>query len=192
MFCSNCGQQNDQSAKFCFKCGNQLSVESIIASPSAHSQTQSAEPVAIYAGFWKRLAALILDMIILWPLQLILIIWIADGFGLNKNLATFLVGIPSTWIYFADMESSARQATFGKRALGIKVVDLRGNRISFGRASGRHFGKLVSGLTMFGCLMVAFTKHKQTLHDKMADCLVVNKTVSSVDIQNELKGSASN
>tara|TARA_B100001245_G_C22536040_1_gene269160 strand:- start:219 stop:485 length:267 start_codon:yes stop_codon:yes gene_type:complete len=80
------------------------------------------------------------------------------------------------WIYFAVMESSPTQGTLGKMAIGIKVTDLEGSRISFGRASGRHFGKLISGLILqMGFVMVAFTKKKQGLHDKMASCLVVNK-----------------
>ena len=62
------------------------------------------------------------------------------------------------WLYFAGMESSSKQATLGKMALGIKVTDLQGNRISFWRATGRNFGKLVSVLGLgIGLLMVGFT-----------------------------------
>ena len=78
--------------------------------------------------------------------------------------------------YYALMESSANQATVGKMALGIRVTDLAGNRLTFGRATARHFGKIISGLTLgIGYLMVAFTPSKQALHDIMAGCLVVNR-----------------
>jgi uncharacterized RDD family membrane protein YckC len=74
------------------------------------------------------------------------------------------------------MESSSKQATLGKMALGIIVTDLEGQRISFGKATGRHFSKIVSGIILYiGFIMVAFTEKKQGLHDMMAGCLVVVK-----------------
>ena len=60
--------------------------------------------------------------------------------------------------------------------LGIKVTDLNGRRIGFGKATGRHFGRLLSmAIFLIGCIMIAFTEKKQGLHDEMAGCLVVNK-----------------
>ena len=80
------------------------------------------------------------------------------------------------WIYSAVFESSGKQATLGKMALGIIVTDLSGKRISFGKASGRYFGQFLSGFILgIGFLMIAFTARKQGLHDKLAGCLVVNK-----------------
>jgi uncharacterized RDD family membrane protein YckC len=74
------------------------------------------------------------------------------------------------------MESSERQATFGKIALGIKVTDLNGDRISFAKASGRHFAKIISAIILLiGYIMAAFDSKKQALHDKMAGTLVLNK-----------------
>jgi uncharacterized RDD family membrane protein YckC len=74
------------------------------------------------------------------------------------------------------MESSGSQGTLGKMAVGIKVTDLYGNRIGFGKATGRFFGKIISFfILLVGYLMVAFTQKKQGLHDMMAGCLVVNK-----------------
>ena len=78
------------------------------------------------------------------------------------------------WLYFALMESSSKQATLGKMALGIRVTDVNGNRIGFGRATGRHFAKILSGLILgIGFLMAAFTEKKQALHDMIAGTLVV-------------------
>jgi len=74
------------------------------------------------------------------------------------------------------MESSSRQATLGKMAVGIIVTDLEGNKISFGRATARHWAKVISGLTLFiGYIMTGFTAKKQALHDMIAECLVVVK-----------------
>ena len=79
-------------------------------------------------------------------------------------------------IYFAGMESSASQATLGKQALGLIVTDVNGNRISFGKATGRHFAKWISILTLLiGYLMNTWDSRGQTLHDKIAGTLVVKK-----------------
>jgi uncharacterized RDD family membrane protein YckC len=72
------------------------------------------------------------------------------------------------------MESSAKQATVGKMALGIIVTDLEGRRLGFGRATGRYFAKILSALILgIGFLMAAFTERKQGLHDMVASTLVV-------------------
>lgn len=85
-------------------------------------------------------------------------------------------GIIAGWIYAAGFESSSKQATLGKMALGIKVTDLDGEPVNFGRASGRHLGKIISSIILFiGYLIVPFTQKKQALHDMMAGCLVINK-----------------
>jgi uncharacterized RDD family membrane protein YckC len=78
------------------------------------------------------------------------------------------------WLYSALQESSDAMATVGKRAMGIRVVDLSGEKISFGRATGRYFGKIISTLILLiGFLMQPFTQRKQALHDILAGCLVV-------------------
>jgi uncharacterized RDD family membrane protein YckC len=81
------------------------------------------------------------------------------------------------WLYFAGMESSARQGTIGKSVMSLRVADLEGKRISFGHATGRFFAKIVSGMIPFliGYLMAAFTEKKQALHDLIAGTLVLGK-----------------
>ena len=87
-----------------------------------------------------------------------------------------LLALMLSWIYYASMESSTWQATLGKKILGLKVTDLAGNRISFGRASGRFFGKILSGMILgIGFLMAGFTARKQALHDMLAGCLVLRQ-----------------
>ena len=79
------------------------------------------------------------------------------------------------WLYFAGLESSERQATFGKSAMSLRVTNSEGERLSFGHASGRFFAKLVSGLVPFaiGYIMAGFTAKKQALHDFIAGTLVL-------------------
>jgi uncharacterized RDD family membrane protein YckC len=80
------------------------------------------------------------------------------------------------WAYFAYMESSPRQATFGKAALGLMVIDEGGHRISFARATGRWLAKLLSWASLgIGFYLIGFTEKKQGLHDIIADTCVVYK-----------------
>ena len=82
-------------------------------------------------------------------------------------------------LYFALCESSAWQGTLGKLALGIRVTDLQGKRISFPRALGRYFAKILSAIILgIGFLMVAWIQRKQGLHDMICDTLVLNGRAS--------------
>lgn len=91
-----------------------------------------------------------------------------------------VVGTFISWMYYAGFESSTKQATPGKMALGLKVTSMEGRRIGFGKATGRHFGKIISTfILLIGYIMAGFTEKKQALHDKMAGCLVVADGSSS-------------
>jgi len=85
--------------------------------------------------------------------------------------------IVGQWLDYAWMESSEKQATLGKLALGLVVTNTEGRRISFGRASGRFFAKMITGLIPLGIgyIMAGFTERKQALHHMIASCLVVKK-----------------
>ena len=86
------------------------------------------------------------------------------------------LGTVVEWLYHSLMESSRYQGSLGKMALGIVVTDMSGRRISFGRATARHFSKIVSGLTIYiGFMMAGWTRQKQALHDMIAGCLVIRK-----------------
>jgi uncharacterized RDD family membrane protein YckC len=127
-----------------------------------------------YAGFWRRFAAYIIDAILL----SIVLVPLALVFRDPDQQTTISSPLSTAigWLYFALMESSGRQATLGKMALGIVVTDLEGNRIGFGRATGRYFAKILSALILFiGFIMIAFTQKKQGLHDMIASTLVVKR-----------------
>lgn len=131
--------------------------------------TQNVE----YAGFWARFAAYFLDLAII--MILFLVIGIGASFAggaaaVIGSIVIFLINL----LYFPAMESSARQATFGKSLCGIKVTDLDGGRLSFWRALLRNIAKIISAIPFsIGFLLAAFTKRKQALHDMLAKCLVV-------------------
>jgi uncharacterized RDD family membrane protein YckC len=147
-----------------------------------------AQVTIAYAGFWRRFVAYLIDSIVLSPVIAIVILrpLIARGTVTPDDPVAFLEGSSQqvvaakllitmiSWVYFASLESSAWQGTLGKRILGLYVTDLAGRRISFVRASGRYFGKIISGmLLLLGFVMAGFTAKKQALHDFLAGCLVL-------------------
>ncbi len=131
------------------------------------------EPVR-YAEFWQRVVAYFLDvLIIMVPLQALE--WLILGPKWRDNrTAIFILSVLSGWLYDALQESGPYMATFGKRALGMKVTDMDGHRITFLQATGRHFGKIISGLLFcIGYAMVIWDDKRQALHDKIARTLVL-------------------
>jgi uncharacterized RDD family membrane protein YckC len=133
--------------------------------------------VTEYAGFWRRVAAALIDGLIVGivsaPLTISTMSDTATQTGATSSPFYPIVTV-AQWLYFALMESSSKQATLGKMAIGIRVTDLNGNRIGFGKATGRYFAKILSALILgIGFLMAAFTEKKQALHDMLAGTLVV-------------------
>ena len=200
MFCSACGTENAAGSAYCTRCGARLAGASgsavpplITAPPSpAYASAMPIERPARYAGFWKRFAALIVDWMFLSLVYFAIglatgISWDGDGEMWNTDRTSIAVSLGQLivpWLYWSVMESSAKGATLGKLALGIRVVDLHGQRISFLRATGRFFAKFVSSFILcIGYLMAAFTSRKQALHDLIAGCLVVNRGFEPVDAQ---------
>lgn len=121
----------------------------------------------IYAGFWERFAAAFIDGLILLIPNLFLKYVIPGPPGA-------ILSILAAWLYAAIQESGSAQTTIGKKAMGIKVMSADGQRLSFGQASGRHFGKWISCIILLiGFFMMLWDDKRQTLHDKMADALVV-------------------
>jgi uncharacterized RDD family membrane protein YckC len=85
-----------------------------------------------------------------------------------------LLAFVGQWLYEALLTSSAWQGTIGKKILRLKVVDEAGNRIGFGRATGRFFAKILSSMFMcIGFIMIAFTERKTGLHDMLAGTKVL-------------------
>jgi len=127
-----------------------------------------------YAGFWIRFGAYIIDAIILWIVQVAIgFLLIADYSIFGGNIAMSLFQIVLGIAYFCGMESSSRQATLGKLAVGIKVGDENGQQITFGNALGRYLGKILSALILcIGFMMAGWDDKKQALHDKLASTYV--------------------
>jgi len=145
------------------------------------------QPYAVqtYAGFWWRFLAYLIDTMlsacVFFPMGFILgVVIVASGEKPNSpSMIAARLGLNGfsllvTWLYAALCESSSWQGTVGKKVLGIRVTDLNGQRINFGKATGRHFGKILSAMILgIGFIMIAFTEQKQGLHDIMAGTLVL-------------------
>jgi uncharacterized RDD family membrane protein YckC len=207
MFCSRCGVQVQEGNQFCQVCGQEVGV----AASAAHAAAVSAPPPPVaasapvsaplpYAGFWERVAAYLIDGLILgipFGIVVIVLIFLFGGFGMMMRqspedprtalafaapmVLVFFLGmfffVLLQWLYFAGMESSARQATFGKAVMSLRVVNYEGQRISFAHATGRFFAKIISGIVplLIGYIMAAFTARKQALHDLIAGTLVLKR-----------------
>ena len=126
--------------------------------------------VAAPAGFWLRLAATFIDWL------LITIVNTIVGVLAMALPPLVLLVFFTDWLYRAAFESSRRQATLGKQALGLIVTDEAGRPISFGRATGRYFASIISWLILgIGFMMAGWTQRRQALHDMIAGTLVVKR-----------------
>lgn len=153
-----------------------------------------------YAGFWLRVVAALIDsvaMSLALGILLVPLFFLSGTAGMIGAIAehhgqpdpgviisiiamVFVlasVSVLAQWLYHAYLESGEKQGTWGKQLMGIYVTDLLGNPITFGRASGRFFAKIVTGMIPLGIgyIMAGFTERKQALHDMIASCLVLRR-----------------
>jgi uncharacterized RDD family membrane protein YckC len=197
VYCSKCGAMMAGGAMFCSACGQAFSTPAPSVRPR-NSQAVATVPRVEYGGFWLRFLAYLIDGAVI-SLGVCLVgipLVFLTGFGtflsdvhpeeefndggfwliMGAIFSFIAVCLAATWLYHALMESSEWQATIGKKILDLVVTDLAGNRVSFWRATGRHFAKAVSNMIYpFGHVLAGFTAQKQALHDMLAGCLVLRR-----------------
>ncbi len=176
--CPNCGRENTEEARFCSACGSPLAVVSDTAFPPPAVSLAAAT----YAGFWVRLAAWIIDaVIIVFGTSFVRMFWfrLAGGDGdLGPSFAviggTVITTLLLPALYFVLLTGLKGQ-TLGKMAAGISVVNQEGLVPGVGRAALREtVGKFVSTIALLlGFLWVVWDPEKQGWHDKMAGTHVV-------------------
>jgi uncharacterized RDD family membrane protein YckC len=203
MFCQACGTNVADGTAFCTSCGRPIVGYSVgqsgaVAIAASYPAGVAAESTK-YAGFWLRLVAALLDNIILMvptaPLAILMFASMLPGLALARGNPAFIIAaflprlilfgilmLAVRWLYWALMESSSWQATLGKKAMGLYVTDLEGNRVSFGKASGRFWAGRGLSVVPLGnvyyvvdCICCGFTEKKQAVHDMIAGCLVMRK-----------------
>ena len=206
-FCPQCGAQCAASSAFCQKCGARLTPEAAATSssvaacsyPVAVAPASAATPVlpeSYYGGFWIRVAAYLIDQLLLTAATLPFFLALvfpsilrvmreAEAaqqqpgpeviFSILGSMSLFiLIVFCGNWLYEALLTSSSWQGTVGKRILRLKVTDDFGRKISFGRSTARFFAKILSGWVMYiGFIMAAFMERKRGLHDIICNTQVL-------------------
>jgi uncharacterized RDD family membrane protein YckC len=186
MTCSTCLSPLPDDAAFCNWCG---------------VRTARCLPRPRYAGFWRRVLALLIDLILLAPaFETAKEVWLGQVFTADERNAVAVYAPESTdaspddaemsllwaigeilgmcWIvaapYVIACESSELEGTLGKRLLGLRVTDFDGRRISTARATARYFARWLSFVMWGGGFLVAaFTRRKQTVHDMVTRTVIV-------------------
>jgi uncharacterized RDD family membrane protein YckC len=167
--------------------------------PAQPSWPVPAARAVAYAGFWLRVVAAIIDGIVVSiPLAPFFFLFFASlipslmrsqdpleviAAVLPRLMLFVLVTLAGSWLYWSLLESSAWQATLGKKALGLYVTDISGQQATFARTSGRFFaGRGLSYVPSIGglyflisCICAGLTEKKQAVHDMIAGCLVLRK-----------------
>lgn len=185
MYCPKCGAHNEDVDTMCASCG------------------QPIKKGREFAGFWRRYGANLLDAVILsvvcFLILVVCLVIVLLGVSVTTSGGSSDMSGSIIWIvvmcfgyavcalvallYFAAFESSRYQATLGKIAVGMIVIDLKGNRISFTKAIIRTLSKILSGLILdIGFFMIGFTEKRQGLHDMIAGTTVVMKNTVYLEL----------
>ncbi|MGP4078294.1 RDD family protein [Pseudalkalibacillus sp. R45] len=149
--------------------------------PEPSQTLNSGKTNTVYAGFWIRFWAYLLDLLVIWSLNSLIVkpVWVlldlplSDGgmFSLKAVIAAIIF-----YSYFVLMTRFFAQ-TLGKMLFAIKVVpkDLNENipwiTLLFREVIGRFISKTIF---LIGYIITGFTNEKQSLHDIFADTRVVH------------------
>lgn len=189
MHCPRCGIVMLDDEYSCSNCGYLTDIAVAAHLVEAEPETKT---IPYYAGFWRRFFALVLDLILLIVGEMVVLLTIGGSIALITLLGkkevpfemirSFFGGFGLilffviNWLYFVLMESSSKQATFGKMMMKIIVTDMNEKRITTGKANARYWCKVISGFTLsLGFVMAGFTLKKQAFHDKIVKTLVLNE-----------------
>lgn len=141
------------------------------AAGTGSAASNSAVAGMEFASFGQRLAAILIDMIILAiPISLldaVLSVMLPPMISQNAGSIAMLA-------YYIYMPTTTKGGTLGKTLMHIKIVDYSGNVIKFDRSLGRYFAQILSALPLCaGYFSMLFDPQHQTWHDKLAKTYVV-------------------
>jgi uncharacterized RDD family membrane protein YckC len=178
--CRICGYDNPPEARFCGNCGSSLVAKAKPPLPAAITARVSRVAAGEYVGFWIRFAAAIIDTLVVYLASSVL------SFILSYFLFPGWYGglfiVPPFLLLYYWLFTGLKGQTLGKRVLGIKVVNVQGDRPELGVSALREvLGKLVSCIALcIGFLWIIFDGQKQGWHDKIANTYVVYGKIRAV------------
>jgi uncharacterized RDD family membrane protein YckC len=176
--CSECGREFGEDALISFG-GSAICAA---CKPLFLQKMREGVSVAgemVYAGFWIRVGAKLIDGIIS------AVVSYALGFAVSFVVVTGFVGAIQAYLIsnilacgfgvtYVTYFLGRYGATPGKMACGLRVLRSDGERLSYGRAFGRFFAEILSAMVLcIGYFMVGFDKEKRSLHDRICDTRVV-------------------
>jgi uncharacterized RDD family membrane protein YckC len=131
-----------------------------------------------YSGLTRRIAAFFIDVFIIASplaiLELALVVFTGSSLDSHSPTLDQLLYLTVALAYFALMQSSKHEATIGKKAMHIRLVDTCGKRLSLTRSFTRAFvACLTLGYTGSPLFFIPFTKRKQALHDLICGTVVI-------------------
>ena len=192
MFCSRCGTQLPDDARACTLCGLALAVgdplreEGIATGPPpgyTPAAPLGAPPVAAlvaYGGFWRRFLGCVIDAIVaFFPAATVRVLLGLGASSMFDPLTTaswwgLLFEVTFDWLYAALLISSPLRGTLGQLVMDLNVTGLRGERVTFARASARYVAQILNLLTLgIGLFVQLFTPRRQALHDLVTATVVV-------------------
>lgn len=122
----------------------------------------------VYAGFWKRAAAFIIDALVIWVIMAILFV-----LAFFPQILAFILG----GFYHVVFETSPLRSTPGKALMKMAVLKADGTQLTVKDSILRYIMSWFSGCLMgLGYLISLFTQRKQTFHDLVAETIVVEET----------------
>ena len=164
----------------------------------SESERVVEEPIGktiAYGGFWLRVAASMIDSLLVVVITMPLLYWIyGDSYFNPDQLSSGFWDVLISWLMpalAAILFWRAKGATPGKMILGLKVVNAdSGKPLSVGHAIGRYLGYFVATIPLFiGLLWVGWDRKKQGWHDRLANSVVIknNNLVDKVNFSNNNK-----
>jgi len=190
-YCSKCGTELNVGASYCANCGEAVAESPATTSGPAESLARvppaASEPAVNYAGFGRRFAAHLIDLIVVLIAYIFIGSYVAarvggvtdDGFELEGVPAVQVIMLTALFalIYFTLAEAYWHGQTLGKKFLRIQVTRLDGSRCGLGPALWRNLIRIVDAFALYlvGIILILTSGRRQRLGDRLAHTVVVRK-----------------
>lgn len=141
-----------------------------------------------HAGFWTRFWAYLIDMVVIFSISRLIVypVFRMAGWDLTRNEWYAPIVIISAVIFYAYFVLMTKffQQTIGKMVLGIKVISLKNEKLTWSDILFREWiGRFISTTILILYAVIAFTKKKQGIHDLFADTTVIHEGIYEKNVQ---------